>query len=199
MKADKLGILAALFASVCCVTPLLLVLLGLGGLGLGAVLGRYHWWFLGAAFILLMTAWRRDCQARRRCATDRCEMASRTPSRWTLLVASLVVAVFAGLNVYTFASQRQHTAPISSSRAGTTTDVVIPVEGMTCLTCELTIESSLKRLPGVAHADAHVAQQTVVVRYDPTQVTVDSLIAAITKAGYTVTRAEGSGDRHGND
>ena len=33
MKAERLGILSALLASVCCVTPLILVLLGLGSLG----------------------------------------------------------------------------------------------------------------------------------------------------------------------
>jgi len=184
MKADKLGLLSALFASVCCVTPLLLVLLGLGSLGIGAVLGRFHWWFLGAALILLTAAWRRSFQERGRCATARCEMASGTPTRWTLLVASLVVAAFAGLNVYTFASQRQQTAPLPGSPAGTATAVVIPVAGMTCLTCELTIESGLKRLPGVQYADARVTDQTVSVRYDPVQISLDNIVETIHKTGY---------------
>lgn len=42
MTPDRLGILSALFASVCCLGPVLLVVLGLGSLGLGAFLGRYH-------------------------------------------------------------------------------------------------------------------------------------------------------------
>ncbi len=190
MKADKLGLLSALFASVCCVTPLILVLLGLGSLGIGAVLGRFHWWFLGAAFVLLTVAWRRYFQERRRCATEHCQMASGTPTRWTLLVASLVVTAFAGLNVYTFASQRQQTASIPDSPFGTATEVVIPVAGMTCLTCELTVESSLKRLPGVASADANVAQQRVTVQYDPVQVTVEQLMAAINQTGYKASRPQ---------
>lgn len=184
MKADKLGILSALFASVCCVTPLILVLLGLGSLGIGAVLGRFHWWFLGAALILLTTAWRRYVQERRRCATERCEMASGTPTRWTLLVASFVVAVFAGLNVYTFASQRQQTVSVPGGLSATATEVIIPVEGMTCLTCELTVESSLKKLPGVERADARVAEQAAYVQYDPAQVRLDEIVEAINKTGY---------------
>lgn len=199
MKADQLGILSALFASICCVTPLLLVLLGLGGLGIGVALARFHWWFLGAALVLLMTAWRRYCQERRRCAGQRCEMASGTPTHRTLLVASLVVAAFVGLNVYPFASQRQQTVSTPGGPVGIATEVVIPVEGMTCLTCELTIESGLKRLPGVIHADANAAQQTVAVSYDPAHVTVDGLMAAITKMGYTVNRATGWEEIHGND
>lgn len=191
MKAGKLGILSALFASVCCVTPLILVLLGLGSLGIGAVLGRFHWWFLGAALVLLTTAWRRYFQERRRCATERCEMASGTPTRWTLLVASLVVTAFVGLNLVTFASQRQQTAPTPDGRPTTATDVAIPVAGMTCLTCELTVESSLKRLPGVAGAEANVAQQRVTVQYNPAQVTVEQLMAAINQTGYQASRPQG--------
>ena len=184
MKSAKLGILSALFASVCCVTPLLLVLLGLGSLGIGAVLGRFHWWFLGAAFVLLTVAWRRYFQERRRCATERCEMASGAPTRWTLLIASLVVAAFAGLNVYTFASQRQQAAATPGVLSSTATEAVIPVEGMTCLTCELTIESSLKRLPGVESVDARVAEQAAHVRYDPAQIGLTEIVETINKTGY---------------
>ena len=185
MKADKLGILSALLASVCCVTPLILVLLGLGSLGIGAVLGRFHWWFLGAALVLLTAAWRRYVQERKRCATERCEMASGTPTRWTLLVASLVVAAFAGVNVYTVASQRIAQAASSGAHSQNhLTEAVIPVEGMTCLTCELTIESGLKQLPGIQHADARVAEQAVSVRYDPAQISVGDMVDAINKSGY---------------
>jgi len=191
MKAAKLGILSALFASVCCVTPLLLVLLGLGSLGIGAALGRFHWWFLGAACVLLSVAWRRYVQERRRCATEQCAMASGTPTRWTLLVASLVVAAFAGLNVYTFASQRQQAATTPGVPSSTATEAVIPVEGMTCLSCELTIESGLKRLPGIQYADARVTDQTVSVRYDPSQISVDDMVEAINKTGYRARSPEG--------
>ena len=190
MKADKLGILSALFASVCCVIPLLLVFLGLGSLGIGAVLGRFHWWFLGAAVVLLMVAWRRYVQERRCCATDRCEMASGTPTRWTLLVASLVVAAFAGLNVYTFASQRWQTASAPGRLSATATEVVIPVEGMTCLSCELTIESSLKKLPGVESADARVTEQAAYVQYDPAQISVNDIVEAVNKTGYRASSPE---------
>lgn len=47
MKAKKLGIFSAILASICCLGPLILVLIGLGSLGIGAVISRYHWWFLG--------------------------------------------------------------------------------------------------------------------------------------------------------
>ena len=68
--------------------------------------------------------------------------------------------------------------------SGQLVSVAIPVEGMTCFTCELTVASSLKRLPGVQSADAKVNEGMAYVRYDPARVSLDDLIAAINKTGY---------------
>ena len=187
MKPTHVGITSAIVASLCCLGPLVLVLVGLGSLGLGAFFGRYHWWFIGAAIGLLTFAWRSYFKEKRRCTTAHCEMASGQTTKWTLLLASAVVAAFVGLNLYTYASQSHSAAMIGYSHRLSAV-VKIPVEGMTCFTCELTVESSLKRLPGVQDADAKVTEQTAYVRYDPTQVNLDALIAAINKTGYKARR-----------
>jgi len=194
MKADRLGILSALFASVCCLGPVLLVLLGLGSLGFGALIGRYHWWFIGAAIALLAVAWRSYLKEARRCKTASCEMARGKTTRTVLLLASVVVAVFVGLNLYTYASQTRHTSSLGTApRPGQLASVVIPVEGMTCFTCELTVESSLKRLPGVQSAEAKVNEGMAYVEYEPARVSLDALIAAINKTGYKAKRPQGQG------
>ena len=185
MKAQKLGILSALTASVCCLGPVLLVLLGLGGLSFGALIGRYHWWFIVAAIALLTVAWRSYLKEAGQCRTTRCEMAGGTRTRTALLLASMVVAVFIGLNLYTYASQQRHAhQDTANPTRGQLVSVAIPVEGMTCFTCELTVASSLKRLAGVQSAEAKVNEGTAYVRYDPARVSLDALIAAINKTGY---------------
>jgi len=194
MKPGQMGILSALVASLCCVGPLVLVLLGLGTLGLGAFFGRYHWWFLFGAMGILAFAWRAYLKERGRCQAARCEMAQGKPAKWTLTLATLVVALFVGLNLYTYASQSAAHSPQQSSSAGTSASVAIPVEGMTCFTCELTVESSLKRLPGVQSADARVKEQAAYVSYDPAKVQVEELVAAINKTGYKATRPPKEGE-----
>lgn len=188
MKPDKLGILSAVMASVCCVTPLVLVVLGLGSLGIGALLGRFHWWFLAIAVGLLATAWVVYFKEQRRCQTGQCARGQGNAMRWRLLIPSVVVGTFVGLNLYTYASQHRSASNGNPVPNDTVAQTVIPVEGMTCLTCELTIETTLKRLPGVQSADANVAEQHVQVAYDPTQVRLDDLIAAINKTGYRASR-----------
>jgi len=188
MKSDRVGMLSALVASVCCLGPVLLVLLGLGSLGFGAVLGRYHWWFIGTAIALLAYAWRSYLKEVARCTAASCEMARGHTTRTALSLASAVVALFVGLNLSTYASQRHMSpAPSATTLSRSLRSVAIPVEGMTCFTCELTVASSLKRLPGVQSAEAKVNEGVAYVRYDPARVSLDDLIAAINKTGYHAT------------
>ena len=194
MKPQKLGILSALVASVCCLGPLLLIFLGLGSLGFGAVLGRFHWWFIGAAIALLAFAWRSYAKEAHRCRTESCKMAQGKTTRTALILASVVVATFVGLNVYTYASQRGSTPePGAASVSTALTSVVIPVKGMTCFTCELTVESSLKGLQGVEQVDAKVNDRAAYVSYDPTRIELDALISAINRTGFKATRPSDEG------
>jgi copper chaperone CopZ len=185
MKPVKLGVLSALTASVCCVGPALLALLGLGGLGAAAFIGRYHWWLIGAAITLLAFGWRNYLREGRRCRTEACTMAQGKTARAILIVASVIVATFVGLNVYTYAGQRRSALERSAALEGAAlTAVAIPVKGMSCWSCELTVESSLKELPGVQHIEASVKEQTAYVTYDPQRIALDALVAAINGTGF---------------
>jgi mercuric ion transport protein len=59
------GVLAALAASLCCVGPLVLVMLGVGGAWVGnlAVLEPFRPYFLGAALVALFFAWKKIYRA----------------------------------------------------------------------------------------------------------------------------------------
>lgn len=94
MKVALLGVLSALAASACCLGPAVLALVGLGGLGLGAMLGRYHTWFIGAAVVLLAIGWYRYIKELHGCRTQRCQMAHGKFTKWSLITSSAVVAMF---------------------------------------------------------------------------------------------------------
>jgi Cu+-exporting ATPase len=63
--------------------------------------------------------------------------------------------------------------------------VEIPVTGMTCANCAMTVERTLKKkVPGVVGASVNFATERAHVEYVPTLVSVDDMISAIQKAGY---------------
>lgn len=70
------------------------------------------------------------------------------------------------------------------------------VEGMTCGGCALATEMAVKKLDGVASADAQYDEATgegrCTVEYDPDRVTTDQIAAAIEEAGFTPALASGS-------
>ena len=72
----------------------------------------------------------------------------------------------------------------------TTKQVSLPVTGMTCANCSLTVERNLKRMDGVAEAAVNLATEKATVTYDPATVTEGQFLALIRDIGYDVPTAK---------
>ena len=94
------GGLAGILASVCCIGPLVLVSLGLGGAWVSAlkVLEPYRWIFAGVALLALFFAWRKiyrpveQCELGQVCAVPQTHRVYKI-TFW--VVATLVLIAFA--------------------------------------------------------------------------------------------------------
>ena len=62
--------------------------------------------------------------------------------------------------------------------------VRLATTGLHCQSCSMLVKMELEDLGGVAAASADFATGITEVTYDPEQVTVDEMIAAIVRAGY---------------
>lgn len=72
-----------------------------------------------------------------------------------------------------------------------TATVEIPLTGMTCANCAMTIERTLnKKVPGVIKASVNFATERAHVKYIPTVTTINDMISAIEKAGYGAIRPD---------
>ncbi len=64
--------------------------------------------------------------------------------------------------------------------------VTLGVQGMTCANCAANIERALnKKTGGVSAAAVNFATEQVTVHYDPEAISMDGIVAAIEKAGYS--------------
>ncbi len=68
--------------------------------------------------------------------------------------------------------------------------VDLPIAGMTCANCAMTIERTLKRMDGVLEATASYASESAHVRYLPTVVTRSDMARRIDEIGYKVIEPE---------
>jgi Cu+-exporting ATPase len=74
-----------------------------------------------------------------------------------------------------------------------TATIEIPIKGMTCTNCAMTIERTLnEKVPGVINASVNFATERAHVEYIPTIATVEDIIEAIEKAGYSAIPTEES-------
>ncbi|MCC6314170.1 MAG: heavy metal translocating P-type ATPase [Thermomicrobiales bacterium] len=79
---------------------------------------------------------------------------------------------------------------MSATDTATTTDVTLPVEGMTCASCVRRVEKALEKTPGVIAARVNLATERATVTVDPTRAAVADLTRAIEAAGYQVGELE---------
>lgn len=64
--------------------------------------------------------------------------------------------------------------------------VTLDVEGMTCASCVLRVEKSLKGVDGVADAAVNLASEKARITFDPARTTITDLQKAVRDSGYTL-------------
>ena len=183
MKARNVGILSAILGSICCGGPLVLVAFGLGT---GAVLiGRYHWIFIIAATAILLWAWAKYLREKTVCDCEHRPMEERRSAMVTLLITTVLVLGFAGLNIsrYVLAS-----APVAAQMETELSNglrrVVVSVEGLSCVACEIPVRHALRKVVGVKSVEVSAATKTATVEYEPAKTNPEQLVAAINATGY---------------
>lgn len=68
-----------------------------------------------------------------------------------------------------------------------TIHTLLRADGFSCPSCVGKIEKQVGRLDGVEDVKVHFASSRIEIDHDPAVVSVDDLVAAVDKAGYTST------------
>jgi Cu+-exporting ATPase len=64
--------------------------------------------------------------------------------------------------------------------------ITMPVLGMTCANCAVTIERNAKKVAGVSEATVNLSSDRVTVTYDPAMATPQAIVERIERTGYDV-------------
>lgn len=173
---------AAVAASACYTIPLLLVALGFGGAWIGSLtaLEPFRPFFIAVAIGALAFAGYREWKTSRQVDCD-CETSMSAPLRRVLLGAGLLAVV--GLIASPWIVAAAHggdeiAAPVRTDR------VVLEVSGMTCASCNVTVERALENVDGVQEAHVTFEPPQAVVIYDPARARPERLTEATTNVGY---------------
>lgn len=66
--------------------------------------------------------------------------------------------------------------------------VVLPVEGMTCASCAISVKWALNSVEGISDVKVDVGKAQVAVTYADGSVTLDQMIEAINKTGFVASK-----------
>ena len=185
------ALLAALAASSCCIGPLVMAALGIGGAGAMSVLSAYRPYILILTATLLgggfyLTYRRPKAVAGDACGCER-PRASRA-GRAGLWAASVLVVLFAAAP--TLLAKVLDPAAVRQAPADPTVQLeqaVIVVQGMDCEACAAHLRTALAKVGGFHGLSLDLARHSVTVSYEPAAGRLDAYVAAIDDLGYEAT------------
>lgn len=67
--------------------------------------------------------------------------------------------------------------------------LLIPIEGMSCVSCAARVTKELKSLKGVAQAEVNLADRNARVQFAPAEIPESQIAAAINGLGYSAGKA----------
>lgn len=189
MTASRASILSAILTSACCLPVLILLALGLSSVTLGATLAKYHWWFFGSGSMLLGYSYFLYFRDKRACSTRGCARPQQGLTVLSLAIGTAVVLGFAANSVLPILFRGERISPARAAGPdASSAAITIPVEGMTCFSCELHVKKVVGEISGVKQVMASATAGTVKVVYDPGKIMSRDLVDAInSKTHYKAT------------
>ncbi|GAB4380194.1 MAG: hypothetical protein Kow0075_11340 [Salibacteraceae bacterium] len=186
------GVLSAIAASLCCITPVLAFISGATG-----VASTFSWmeparpFLIGITILVLGFAWYQKLKPRTseeiECACEEGEKPSFWQSKRFLAVVTVFAALMLAFPYYAHIFYpSQNTREVMMVSATDLQTVTFEVEGMTCNGCATHVENDVNKLPGIVKVEASYEDGIARVEYDRSKVSLEQIEQAINGTGYKV-------------
>ena len=185
------GLLTAVAASLCCITPVLAFLGGASGLASSfSWIEPYRPYLIGLTIAVFAFAWFQKLKPQKQVDCD-CE-ADNKKSFWQSKSFLAIVTIIAGLLIAfpyyakIFYSKLQETKVIIVDKANIAT-VQLNISGMDCEGCTAHINGELSKVNGVIEANTSYKNGNAIVKFDNSKTSADTIANSINSIGYKVT------------
>lgn len=188
------SVLAAITASLCCIGPLVAVLLGASGFAASAVFEKWRPVFLGVTFSLLALAWYLTYRKPKAACAEGSACATKPVSKWNKMVlwfATGVVLLMAAFPSLSSAILRAtHTSPPVAVADGNSAVLKMKIPSMDCAACAVSIQTKLRKQAGVVTAQVSYDTKEAVVQYDTTKLSPQDITATFDQTGFKAEPAD---------
>ena len=185
------GLLTAVAASLCCITPVLAFLGGASGLASSfSWMDPYRPYLICLTIAIFAFAWYKKLKPQKQVDCD-CE-ADNKKSFWQSKSFLAIVTIIAGLLIAfpyyakIFYSKLQETKVIIVDKANIAT-VQLNISGIDCEGCTAHINGELSKVNGVIEANTSYKNGNAIVKFDNSKTSADTIANSINSIGYKVT------------
>lgn len=192
-KVVTVGILTAISASLCCITPVLALVAGTSG-----VASTFSWiepfrpYFLGLTVLVLSFAWyqkfkpkkQMDCE----CETD--EKPKFIHSKTFLGLVTVFAVLMLSFPNYAHIFYPKTDKQIVIVEKSNIETVEFKINGMTCTSCAEHVNHEVKKMTGILKSEASYENGNAIVQFDNSKTTIPQIEIAINSTGYTVTEKQ---------
>ncbi len=188
------GLLTAIAASLCCITPVLALISGTSGIASTfSWMQPYRPYLIGLTVAVLAFAWYQKLKPKK--ADIECDCEEEKPSFWQSKTFLAIVTVLAIL-LMAFPSYSKIFFPKTEAKQIIVVDksniqqVKLSIEGMDCEACTQTINLALSKVPGVLEYKTEYKDASSIVRFDNSKTNEKTITDAVNATGYTVSDAK---------
>lgn len=176
------GIITAIVASLCCIGPAFVAMLGVGSIGAFAVFEAYRTYLIGITIILLGVAFYFVYRKREiHCEDGTCKI--QDAGKWnkiSIWLATFVAVVAIGFPHLGIAPSISENINVQGK-----TVVTLNVVGMDCKPCALGLEGSLASIHGVHKARVNFEKGEAIIEFDPAMSKPDIFVERIKANGFS--------------
>lgn len=195
MNTSKWTLISAVGAGIlsvlCCVGPIIPVMLGFGGASVFLGLHQFKPIFIGLGLLVLVWAsWYAVRQHRKCCATQNW---AKEIKLVTLIFGvgflTYAVLLYGVVPVLSQASSRKINSEIQAipaNQAKTLESLSLKIEGMTCSGCAVGVQSFLSDIPGIVSAEADWKTGKATIQYKPQIISPEDIITLQLPEPYVV-------------
>jgi copper chaperone CopZ len=184
------GLLTAITASLCCITPALALIAGTSGIA-----STFSWiepfrpYLIGLTVLVLGFAWYQKLKPRKEidceCETD--EKPKFIQSKAFLGIVTVFAIIMLAFPYYSgifYSNTKKQVIVVDKSDIKTTE---FKISGMTCASCEEHVNHEVNKLKGIVNSKASYENGNAIIEFDRTKTNETEIEKSINSTGYKVT------------
>ena len=187
------GLVTAIAASLCCVTPVLALIAGTSGLA-----STFSWlepfrpYFIGLTILVLGFAWYQKLKSKKQidCNCETEEKPKFIQSKIFLGIVTAFSIVMLAFPYYSSVFYPKTEKQIIIVDKSNIQKVEFSISGMTCASCEEHVNHEVGKLAGIISSNTSYEKENAIVEFDNSKTNISEIETAINTTGYSITIKE---------